>query len=71
MIIKGHNRDTAWFAMLDGDWPRIKANMERWLYEEDVPSRSLTELNRSTAPPPLGVDPDRAQSERQVKAASP
>jgi RimJ/RimL family protein N-acetyltransferase len=31
MIVKGENRDTAWFAMLDGDWPRIKAEYERWL----------------------------------------
>jgi RimJ/RimL family protein N-acetyltransferase len=31
MIIKGENRDTAWFAMLDGDWPRIRAEYERWL----------------------------------------
>jgi RimJ/RimL family protein N-acetyltransferase len=31
MIIKGQNRDTAWFAMLDGDWPRIRAEFERWL----------------------------------------
>lgn len=31
MIIKGENRDTAWFAMLDRDWPRIRAEFERWL----------------------------------------
>jgi RimJ/RimL family protein N-acetyltransferase len=31
MIVKGENRDTAWFAMLDGDWPRLKAEYERWL----------------------------------------
>jgi RimJ/RimL family protein N-acetyltransferase len=31
MIVKGANRDTAWFAMLDGDWPRIRAGYERWL----------------------------------------
>ena len=31
MVVKGANRDTAWFAMLDGDWPRIKAEYERWL----------------------------------------
>jgi RimJ/RimL family protein N-acetyltransferase len=31
MIIKGGNRDTAWYAMLDGDWPARKANFERWL----------------------------------------
>jgi RimJ/RimL family protein N-acetyltransferase len=31
MIVKGENRDTAWFAMLDGDWPRLRAEYERWL----------------------------------------
>ena len=31
MIIKGRNRDTAWFAMLDGEWPARKAAFERWL----------------------------------------
>ncbi len=31
MIVKGKSRDTAWFAMLDGDWPRIRAEYERWL----------------------------------------
>ena len=31
MIVKGRNRDTAWFAMLDHEWPRVKAAMERWL----------------------------------------
>ena len=31
MISKGHNRDTAWFAILDKDWPRVKTNFEKWL----------------------------------------
>ncbi len=31
MIVKGRNRDTAWYAMLDGEWPTRKANFERWL----------------------------------------
>jgi RimJ/RimL family protein N-acetyltransferase len=31
MWVKGANRDTAWFAMLDRDWPRIRAVYERWL----------------------------------------
>ncbi len=31
MIIKGRNRDTAWYAMLDSEWPARKANFERWL----------------------------------------
>jgi len=31
MWTKGANRDTAWFAMLDGDWPRLREAYERWL----------------------------------------
>lgn len=31
MIIKGRSRDTAWFAMLDGEWPETRAAFERWL----------------------------------------
>ena len=31
MIVKGRNRDTAWFAMLDREWPERKAAYERWL----------------------------------------
>src|SRR5579863_1320766 len=31
MIVKGRNRDTAWFAMLDSEWPARRANFERWL----------------------------------------
>ncbi|RYG92682.1 N-acetyltransferase [Loktanella sp. IMCC34160] len=28
---KGRNRDTAWFALTDKDWPRAKAEFQRWL----------------------------------------
>jgi RimJ/RimL family protein N-acetyltransferase len=35
MIIKGRNRDTAWFAMLDCEWPKCKQNFERWLAPEN------------------------------------
>jgi RimJ/RimL family protein N-acetyltransferase len=31
MIVKGLNRDTAWFAVIDRDWPRLKAGYEAWL----------------------------------------
>ncbi|MBR0644996.1 GNAT family N-acetyltransferase [Plastoroseomonas hellenica] len=35
MVIKGRNRDTTWFAMTDGDWPRLKAGYEAWLRPEN------------------------------------
>lgn len=31
MVVKGRNRDTAWFAMLDSDWPAMRTGYERWL----------------------------------------
>src|ERR1700761_6406494 len=31
MIVKGRNRDTAWFSITDGEWPQRKANLEQWL----------------------------------------
>jgi RimJ/RimL family protein N-acetyltransferase len=31
MVVKGGNRDTAWFALLDGEWPAVRAAFERWL----------------------------------------
>lgn len=31
MIVKGRNRDTAWFSMLDSEWPARKAALEHWL----------------------------------------
>ncbi len=31
MVIKGANRDTAWFAILDNDWPALRASYDRWL----------------------------------------
>ncbi|HET7034913.1 MAG TPA: GNAT family protein [Thermomicrobiaceae bacterium] len=34
-VVKGHNRDTAWFSILDGEWPAIRANFQHWLTPEN------------------------------------
>jgi RimJ/RimL family protein N-acetyltransferase len=31
MIVKGVNRDTAWYSILDGEWPAVRAGFEAWL----------------------------------------
>ena len=48
MIIKERNRDTAWYAMLDHEWPAIRANFEAWL--EADPPPSLRALNAALRP---------------------
>ena len=35
MVQKGRNRDTAWFAMTDTDWPRLRAGYEAWLHPDN------------------------------------
>ena len=35
MIVKGRNRDTAWFSMTDGEWASRKAAFEAWLSPEN------------------------------------
>jgi RimJ/RimL family protein N-acetyltransferase len=30
-IVKGRNRDTAWYSVLDDEWPTLQAGFERWL----------------------------------------
>ncbi len=35
LVYKGRNRDTAWYSVLDGEWPALKARFERWLAPEN------------------------------------
>lgn len=49
MVMKGENRDTAWFSVIDGEWPRVKAAFEAWLDPsnfdaEGVQRRSLADI---------------------------
>jgi RimJ/RimL family protein N-acetyltransferase len=41
MIQKGENRDTAWFAMLDREWPDRKTGYERWLDETNFDAAGM------------------------------
>lgn len=31
LVYRGRNRDTAWYSVIDGEWPRLRAAFERWL----------------------------------------
>ena len=35
VIYKGRNRDTAWFSIIDSDWPRLKQAYQQWLAPEN------------------------------------
>jgi RimJ/RimL family protein N-acetyltransferase len=47
MIIKGRNRDTAWFSMIDREWPAVRAAFEAWLAPAnfDASGRQIASLS--------------------------
>jgi RimJ/RimL family protein N-acetyltransferase len=53
MIVKGVNRDTAWFSMLDSEWPARRTEFERWLDPSNFKDgRQLTRLEQTTSDQP-------------------
>lgn len=51
-VVKGHNRDTAWYAAIDQEWPALDEAMTRWLApcNFDALGRQLTSLSGLTQP---------------------
>jgi RimJ/RimL family protein N-acetyltransferase len=50
IIVKGRNRDTAWYSMIDSEWPTRKAAFKRWLAPDNFDAQgrqktSLSDLN--------------------------
>ncbi|MFC3231069.1 GNAT family N-acetyltransferase [Marinibaculum pumilum] len=55
LVYKGRNRDTAWYAMTDGDWPSRKAAFQAWLDPANFDAdgrqrRGLAELRSAQSP---------------------
>ncbi|MEW7008019.1 GNAT family N-acetyltransferase [Lentilitoribacter sp. EG35] len=41
IVAKGRNRDTAWYSMIDGEWPLCKAAFEAWLSDQNFDAAGL------------------------------
>lgn len=48
MIQKGRNRDSAWYSIIDSEWPAVREHLETWLREENFTpdGRQITRLER-------------------------
>lgn len=59
LIAKGRNRDTAWFAAIDIEWPMLKSAYETWLAPEnfDANGRQSSSLSDLTRPIRIMDDP--------------
>lgn len=51
LVVKGRNRDTAWFSIIDGEWPALREAFERWLDPDNFDARGVqrSSLAASTA----------------------
>ena len=47
MVVKGENRDTAWYSIIDSEWPPIRARFQCWLAPAnfDAQGRQRTRLS--------------------------
>lgn len=50
VIYKGRTRDTAWFSIIDSEWPRLEQAYNRWLHESnfDHEGKQKTSLSQLT-----------------------
>lgn len=60
-VVKGRNRDTAWFSIIDSEWPALDAAFRRWLAPEnfDANGQQRERLSALTSAA-LGQTPDPA-----------
>jgi hypothetical protein len=58
-VIKGRNRDTAWFAAIDAEWPALERAYETWLDASnfDTSGRQRQRLTELTASVLVARDP--------------
>jgi RimJ/RimL family protein N-acetyltransferase len=45
MMVKGRNRDTAWFSILDNEWPALKQVYESWLSTDNFEADGRQKLS--------------------------
>ena len=54
-ISKGRNRDTAWFAAIDAEWPSLQKAFENWLKAENFDARGQQKRSLSAMTEPVLV----------------
>ena len=58
LVVKGRNRDTAWFSITDDEWPPIRTALERWLDPGNFDGAGRQKS-------PLGANAARQQQQHQ------
>ncbi len=53
VVTKGRNRDTAWYAIIDSEWPDLRAAFARWLAPDNFDAAGRQRLSLSALTVPL------------------
>ena len=51
VVHKGRNRDTDWFSITDGEWPRVRQALDDWLDERNFDSMGRQRVRLAARPP--------------------
>ncbi|MEM8842475.1 MAG: GNAT family protein [Pseudomonadota bacterium] len=55
LVVKGGNRDTAWYAAIDSEWPGLKAAFDQWLAPDNFDSDGQQRVSLSALTAPILV----------------
>jgi RimJ/RimL family protein N-acetyltransferase len=68
VVVKGRNRDTAWYSVLDGEWPDLRKRFLEWLdpanFDFSGQQRTRLNLRRNSAERNFGTDQVECQKEK-------
>lgn len=56
IVAKGKNRDTAWYAMIDREWPQIRKAFETWISDDNFDGNGLQKRRLEDIRGPIEVD---------------
>jgi hypothetical protein len=48
LVYKGRNRDTAWYSVIDGEWPALRRAFEQWLEPSNFDAHGTQRVRLST-----------------------
>lgn len=53
LVVKGRNRDTAWFAAIDKEWPTLRTAFETWLLPDNFDANGQQNQSLATLTAPV------------------
>ena len=50
LVVKGRNHNTAWYSMIDSEWPVVEARLRSWLTPENFDERAVQKVPLTRSP---------------------